>query len=174
VFNSYLELIDDPQAWGQGIDSGAHKFVDQFSKGKTITWSDRLAAIATEFENESAPCNDEENIEGESLFTYFYEKVDDFDKAHLVSYEGKYSDNPKDILIDQLKKGRFDKDQFSGAFNELGVGCACNGEHGLECLLIFTRNVVFKFPDEVADPPNFMEILDKDECQDRCRFSIYA
>jgi len=56
--------------------------------------------LASEFEGESAPCDDEENIEGESLYTFFFERVEDFDKAHLVSYEGPYTEDPKDIIGD--------------------------------------------------------------------------
>lgn len=74
---------------------------------------------------------------------FVLDHLDDYDQLHMVSYEGPFTTDPKAIIASQLKKGRFDEDQFYGRYTDLGVGCTCNGAKGMECLLIFTSGAEF-------------------------------
>jgi len=73
-------------------------------KQVAIQWSDDLAALALNFNNEAAPCDAEVNKAGDSLLMYVLDNIDDYDELHMVSYEGPYTPDPKDVIIDQLKK----------------------------------------------------------------------
>jgi hypothetical protein len=42
--------------------------------------------------------------------------IEDYEALHMLSFEGPLTSNPKDIIMDQLKRGRFDEDQFTGKF----------------------------------------------------------
>lgn len=108
-----------------------------FKKGNKIEWNDNLASIVLEFENESAPCNYDINHSGMAFKTFVESHLDRYKLVYVVTYEGQYTSNPDEILIDLLKKGKFDKDNFNGNYDSMGVGCACNSEHGMECALIF-------------------------------------
>lgn len=65
---------------------------------------------------------------------------------YVVSFTG---DNPpdvtaNDVLIDLLKRGLFDHENFDGVYDKMGVGCACNSEYGMECALIFGNRALIK------------------------------
>lgn len=115
-----------------------------FKKGNKIEWNDNLASIVLEFENESAPCNYDINHSGMAFKTFVESHLDRYKLVYVVTYEGQYTSNPDEILIDLLKKGKFDKDNFNGNYDSMGVGCACNSEHGMECALIFGSRVLIK------------------------------
>ncbi len=85
-------------------------------KPSSIEWSDNLAAIALAFENEAAPCDSPVNKKGESLMVYALNYIEDYEALHMLSFEGPFTSNPKDVIMDQLKRGRFDEDQFTGKF----------------------------------------------------------
>lgn len=106
------------------------------------------------------------NKAGDSLLLFVLDNIDDYDELHMVSYEGPYTPEPKDVIIDQLKKKRFDQDQFYGRFDELGVGCTCNGAKGMECLMIFGGNVQFA----KTFKPNWTNIAERADCMARCEF----
>lgn len=69
-------------------------------KSVNIEWSENLAAIALAFENEAAPCDSPVNKKGESLMVYALNYIEDYEALHLLSYEGPFTQNPKDIIID--------------------------------------------------------------------------
>jgi hypothetical protein len=70
--------------------------------------------------------------------------VDRYQQIYLVTYQGEYTTDPDLILTDLLTRGRFDQDNFNGVYDSMGVGCACNSEHGMECALIFGNRVLIK------------------------------
>lgn len=137
-------------------------------KSVNIEWSENLAAIALAFENEASPCDSPVNKKGESLMVFALNYIEDYEALHMLSYEGPFTNNPKDIIMDQLKRGRFDEDQFNGKFTELGVGCACNGARGMECIFIFGNDV--KLDAKFRLKPDWTPIVPKPDCMAKCVF----
>jgi len=137
-------------------------------KSVSIEWSENLAAIALAFENEAAPCDSATNKKGESLMVFALNYIEDYEGLHMLSFEGPYTSNPKDVIIDQLKRGRFDEDQFNGKFKEMGVGCSCNGAKGMECLIIFGTDV--KLDSKFPIKPEWSPIVQKTECMAKCTY----
>ena len=140
-------------------------------KSHKIEYSKPLTEIALAFENESSPCNYDINVEGDSLVTFFESHTDRYQKALLVSYEGEYTENADDILLDLLKNGKIDQDGFNGNYDEMGVACACNSINGMECLVIFGDRVKIKGSSRFND--DFTEIAGIEECETRCPYDIF-
>ncbi len=171
IFHSYSRLCEDPDKWAADQeDPWAKKIAKQF-KGHKIAWSKDLTEIALVFENESAPCNYDINQDGDSLTSFFKIHVDRFKKALLVSYEGEYDPNPDKVLIGLMKRNAFDQDAFVGNYDELGVACACNSEHGMECLLIFGDRVLLKGSSKFQTESTL--VANKEECEKRCPLDIF-
>jgi hypothetical protein len=141
VFTSYKLLSGDNVEWLEGITDMKIKEEARKFKSGTIEWSENLAAIALAFENEASPCDSPVNKKGESLMVFALNYIDEYEALHMLSFEGPYTSNPKDILMDQLRRSRFDEGQFNGKFEEMGVGCSCNGAKGMECLMIFGTQI---------------------------------
>jgi len=58
VFHGYQRLIKDSDQWVKEIDDKwAIKMALNFNRGSKIEWSDDLASIALEYENDNAPCS---------------------------------------------------------------------------------------------------------------------
>ena len=111
IFDSYSALLSNPTSWASDLeDTGAKSSAEQFTAGSSITKNDQLTAISASFLKEAAPCSSYENAAGENMILYFVNQVESYEKAHLMSYIGDYTDNPKDVIVDQLNKGRFDTD----------------------------------------------------------------
>lgn len=145
IFHHYSRLSEDPDQWVKDIDDQwAIKGANLFKKGKKIEWSDNLASIILEFENESAPCNYDINHSGMAFKTFVQSHVDRYHMIYVITYEGPYTDNADEILIDLLKKGKFDQDNFNGNYDQMGSACSCNSEFGMECALIFGSRVLIK------------------------------
>jgi len=81
----------------------------------------------------------------------------------VATFEGEYTRNPDDIIVNLLKWGRIDQDGFDGKYDSMGVGCSCNSEKGMECAVIFGQRVLIKGSSIFKDYHS--EVLDKDECR---------
>ena len=98
VFSSYAMLAGDKKEWLEGqTDQTVMKQADKF-KQVDIKWNDNLAALALAFENEAAPCDHELNADGDSLLMFVLDNLDDYEQLHMVSYEGPYTTDPKEII----------------------------------------------------------------------------
>jgi hypothetical protein len=166
VFNSYKILAGDNAEWIEGVSDMKVRTEAKKFKSVSIEWSENLAAIALAFENEAAPCDAPTNKKGESLMVFALNYIEDYEALHMISYEGPYSSNPKDVLIDIIKKNRFDEDQQNGKFEELGVGCSCNGARGMECLLIFGSQI--RLDSKFKLKPDWSPIVQKQDCMAKC------
>lgn len=116
MFTSYKILANDKNEWLEGITDIQIREEARKFKSVSIEWSENLAAIALAFENEAAPCDSPLNKKGESLMVYSLNYIEDYEALHMVSYEGPYSANPKDVITDLLKRKRFDEDEFNGKY----------------------------------------------------------
>lgn len=168
IYNSYKILAGDKKEWLEGIDDS--KVISEANQFKEvdIDWSEDLAAIALAFENSAAPCDSEVNADGDSLMVFALDIIEDYDELHLLSYEGPFTEDPKDVISDQLRRGRFDKDQFYGRFEEMGVGCTCNGAKGMECLMIFGSGIELGKKFDLK--PEWTPIVQKPDCIAKCVF----
>ena len=156
IYTSYSALLQASSTWASDQDDATKAAVGEFSQGLTISESSQLTAIAARFLAEAAPCSSYKNKAGESMIINFINQIDTYEKAHLMSYIGVYTDNPKDIIKDQLNLKRFDPDQFKGEFDEMGAACDCNGNQGMQCLMIFTKSAKFKQVDDA--PASFNDV----------------
>lgn len=173
IFHHYSRLAEDPDQWIKDVnDQWAIKGANLFKKGSKIEWNDQLASIVLEFENESAPCNYDINHSGMAFKTFVESHLDRYKLVYVVTYEGQYTGNADEILVDLLKKGKFDKDNFEGNYDAMGVGCACNSEHGMECALIFGKRVLIKPSSIFKD--SYQEIQGVKECEAICNHPIFA
>jgi len=64
--------------------------------------------------------------------TFVESHLDWYKLVLVVSYEGEFTKNPDDIIVNLLKRGRIDQDGFDGKYDSMGVGCACNSVTGME------------------------------------------
>lgn len=118
IFHHYSRLAEDPDQWIKDVtDQWAIKGANLFKKGSKIEWNDQLASIVLEFENESAPCNYDINHSGMAFKTFVESHLDRYKLVYVVTYEGQYTGNADEILVDLLKKGKFDKDNFEGNYD---------------------------------------------------------
>lgn len=69
--------------------------------------------------------------------TFVESHMDRYKLILVVTFEGEYTRNPDDIIVNLLKRGRIDQDGFDGKYDSMGVGCSCNSEKGMECAIIF-------------------------------------
>ena len=167
IFDSYEDLLADPTGWASKLDNDrAEAEARNFVKGTVIERSEQLSAIGVNFLKEAAPCDDYENYRGESLVIYFTDNVKNYEEAHLMSYEGEYTNDPKVIIGDQLARGRFDSDQYKGRFDQMGTACECNGGSGMQCLLIFTRGATFN--KEMTGDINYSNKATLEKCKEKC------
>jgi hypothetical protein len=86
-------------------------------KGSKIAWSDTLASIVLEFENEAAPCNYDINHSGMSFKNFVASHIDRYHQVYVIAYDGPYTDDADKILIHLLKKHKFDADNFNGKYD---------------------------------------------------------
>ena len=93
------------------------------------------------------------------MINFFADQVEAYDDVHITSYEGGLED-AKEIVIDLIKRNKFEKDEVQGVFNQMGVACFCNGEKTQECLIGFGENVKFRYADAVQWP----EVMSLSEC----------
>lgn len=103
VFTSYKILAGDKAEWLEGVTDMKIREEARKFKSVNIEWSENLAAIALAFENEAAPCDSPVNKKGESLMVFALNYIDDYEALHMLSFEGPYTSNPKDVLMDQLR-----------------------------------------------------------------------
>lgn len=76
-----------------------------------------LAQLALEFENESAPCDAETSLQGEKFKDFVEKWLEKYIIVFVLTYQGDFTDDPNEIIWDQLVKNRFDEDIFLGNFN---------------------------------------------------------
>ena len=166
VFDSYKALVQNPTAWQSRTSDSTAKNAARRFKVSNVKWNEKTAALALAFENDAAPCDRERNMNGDTLLEYAMDYIRDFDELHFLAYEGAYTDSGNDVIEYFLKKNSFDDDQRLGRFDELGVGCTCNGKKGLECLLVFSEDIVISKRFSIRT--DWWPIMSMDQCRERC------
>ena len=71
-------------------------------------WSDDLAALILEFENQAAPCNSFTNTEGKTFEEFIKTRLEGYTIVLSITFEYDFTTNPYQIIADQLVKGKFD------------------------------------------------------------------
>ena len=165
-------MVGNPRSWANDIhDEDAIMETREVSPHK-ITVNDDLRWIAGQWEAESSPCNYDVNWDGSSLENFFRGSVERFKQAYFLSYEGEYTKNADEIITKLLAKEEVDRSALLGVYDELGVGCACNSEKGMECLFIFTERMKHRglHKSHWEERP----IVNKQQCEEICRLKIFV
>ena len=88
----------------------------------------------------------------------------------MTSYDGVYTRDPKVVIAQLLSKQRFDEDQYYGVFDQLGVACDCNGNIGMQCLMMFGKAISFI---KTGVKVEYSNVLNIEDCRDRCNKGFY-
>ena len=118
VFHNFARLYETPDLWAMDqTDQWAIKASKLFKGNSKIEWSDKLASIVLAFENESAPCNYDINLSDMAFKTFVESHMDWYKLVLVTSYEGEFTRNPDDIIVNLLKRGWIDQDGFDGKYD---------------------------------------------------------
>lgn len=134
-------------------------------KPNQIRWSEELSKAARDYMNEAAPCNLPKPGSGESIVNIFNRYILNYHDMEIVTFKGLDKKDGKELIDTMLAHQNFEEDVKGAAFDELGVGCACNSQYGIECMMIFGQGVL---PKNLQVDSEWMWKMSKTQCGANC------
>ena len=99
--------------------------------------------------------------------TYVNNQLASYDRVDVLTFEGRHTTDPKDILKEFLYHRDFNEHHFTNKFNELGVACECEAELGIRCLLVFGIDTKIKPGSQLVLKYSSVALLS--DCFERCK-----
>lgn len=165
------DLRNNPDDWAESVDYNAEASFQAKSfqtDDIPLSWNQGLVNGARAYVNDAGPCDSTKTRNGQNLFnTIVPSYITHYGSLNGVVYKGKVM-SAKDILVDLLARKQFNDDMKNKKFDEIGVGCACNPNEELLCVIVFGDELTEKYLDYDVEAMDHVD--DRDQCSKKCNY----